>query len=123
VGQVLHGGAGRVVRRKLDASLGSFTNVALTVLVALVLVVVVAGRPQVAAMLRRVPGLREAALALGLLALLGTFLNDSGVVVGGTVLMLTVLAIAASGLAPEGVPRAPTGQDDVVVPAAQERSP
>jgi hypothetical protein len=100
VGQVLHGGAGRVVHRKFDASLQSFRSIALSVLVLIVIVVVVFARGQVADLLRRIDGLTEAAIALAVLAVLGTFLNDSGVVVGGTVALLAVLTAGAAGLVP-----------------------
>ena len=102
VGEVLHGGASSTLNRKFDASLLSFKNVALSCLVGITLVVVIAARRQVAETLRRVDGLTEAAIALVVLAFLGTFLNDSGVVVGGTVLLLTLFATAASGLVATG---------------------
>ena len=102
VGEVLHGGAGATLHRKFDASLLSFKNVALSLLVGITIVVVIAARRQVAEALRRVDGLTEAAIALVVLAFLGTFLNDSGVVVGGTVLLLTLFATAASGLIATG---------------------
>lgn len=100
VGQVLHGGAGEVVRRKLDASLLSFGNVALTSLVVIAAVVAIAARERLAARLRVVPGLSETLVPLVMLAVLGTFLNDSGVVVGGTVVMLVTFAWAAGGTLP-----------------------
>ena len=100
VGDVLHGGAGATIRRKLDASLTSFRSVALSILVGVVIVVVVAARRQVGSVLRRVDGLTEAAIALVVLAVLGTFLNDSGVVVAGTVILLSAFAAGAGGLLP-----------------------
>jgi hypothetical protein len=100
VGEVLHGGAGSTIRRKLDASLTSFKSVALSLLVAVVILIVVAARRQVAVTLRRVDGLTEAAVALVVLAVLGTFLNDSGVVVAGTVILLAVFAAGAAALLP-----------------------
>jgi hypothetical protein len=100
VGEVLHGGAGQTIRRKLDASLTSFKSIALSVLVGALIVVVVAARRQVGAMLRRVEGLTEAAIALAVLAVLGTFLNDSGVVVAGTVILLSVFAAGAGAMVP-----------------------
>jgi hypothetical protein len=102
VGEVLHGGASDTLHRKFDASIASFKNVALSCLVVVVIVVVVVARRRVAETLRRVDGLTEAAVALVVLAVLGTFLNDSGVVVGGTVLLLTLFATAASGLMKTG---------------------
>ena len=100
VGEVLHGGAGKTIHRKFDASLNSFKSVSLTILVAVLVVVVVRARRQVTEALRRVDGLGEAALALVVLAVLGTFLNDSGVVVAGTVILLAVFAAGAGGLVP-----------------------
>ena len=100
VGAVLHGGAGKTIHRKFDASLTSFKSVALTILVGILIVIVVAARREVAAVLRSIDGLSEAALALVVLAVLGTFLNDSGVVVAGTVILLTVFAAGAGGLIP-----------------------
>ena len=102
VGEVLHGGASGTLHRKFDASLLSFKNVALSCLVGIAIVVITAARRQVAEVLRRVDGLIEAAIALVVLAFLGTFLNDSGVVVGGTVLLLSLFATAASGLITTG---------------------
>ena len=100
VGQVLHGGAGEVVRRKLDASLLSFGNVALTSLVVVAAALAIIARERLAERLRVVPGATESVVPLAMLAVLGTFLNDSGVVVGGTVVMLVVFAWAAAGLLP-----------------------
>jgi hypothetical protein len=100
VGEVLHGGAGKTIHRKFDASLTSFKSVALTILVGILIVIVVAARREVAVVLRSVDGLSEAGLALVVLAVLGTFLNDSGVVVAGTVILLTVFAAGAGGLIP-----------------------
>jgi hypothetical protein len=98
VGDVLHGGASQTIHRKFDASIESFKNVALTLLVVGLIAVAIAARRQVAETLRRVDGLAEAATALVVLAVLGTFLNDSGVVVGGTVILLTLFAAGAGGL-------------------------
>jgi hypothetical protein len=64
------------------------------------LVVVIAARWQLAGILRRVDGLSEAATALVVLAVLGTFLNDSGVVVAATVIQMAVFAAGAGGLVP-----------------------
>jgi hypothetical protein len=100
VGDVLHGGAGVTIRRKLDASLTSFRSVSLSILVGVVIVVVVATRRQVASVLRRVDGLTEATTSLAVLAVLGTFLNDSGVVVAGAVILLAVFTAGAGGLLP-----------------------
>lgn len=102
VGEVLHGGASGTLHRKFDASLLSFKNVALSCLVGITLIAVIAARRQVGEALRRIDGLTEAATALVVLAVLGTFLNDSGVVVGGTVVLLALFAAASSGLIATG---------------------
>ena len=100
VGQVLHGGAWPVIHRKLDASLGSFSTPGFTVLAGVALVVLFVERRRVASALGTISGLPAAAVALVVLAVLGTFLNDSGVVVGGAVIMLATLAVGASGVRP-----------------------
>ena len=100
VGQVLHGGAGHVLDRKLGSSLGSFDSPGFTGLVVATLVLVLADRRRVMSALRRLSGLTAACIALVVVALLGTFLNDSGIVVGGAVILLAILAIGASGVRP-----------------------
>jgi hypothetical protein len=98
-GEVLHGGAGRTIWRKLDSDLHSFGNVPVTGSVVLLIVVWVLWRRQVAAILRRVAGVRAAAVAVALLALVGTALNDSGVVIAQFALVLGLLAVVGAGLA------------------------
>lgn len=98
VGEVLHGGAARTVRRKLDASLSSFGNVAATVLVVVTAAAIAVDRHRLLAALRRVPGLPAAAVGVGMIAVLGTLLNDSGVVVAAAALLLGVLSPVAAGL-------------------------
>jgi hypothetical protein len=119
VGQVLHGGAGHVIRRKLDASLGSFATPGFTGLAAVALILLVLDRRRVAATLQRISGLPEAATALVLLAVLGTFLNDSGIVVGGAVIMLATLAVGASGVQPGSA----AGDHEGVTALAHRSSP
>jgi hypothetical protein len=79
VGQVLHGGAWRVVHRKLDAVLASFANPVVAVLV-------VAGVAAAMWLLRRRPDAVVASAVV--LAVLGSALNDSGVFVGAAVVLL-----------------------------------
>jgi hypothetical protein len=98
VGEVLHGGADRTVHRKLDASLASFGNVAMTLFVVVTLAAAAVGRQRLVAALRRVPGLPAGMAGIALLAVLGTFLNDSGVVVATAALLLGGLAPVAAGL-------------------------
>jgi hypothetical protein len=98
-GEVLHGGAGRTIRRKLYSDLHSFGNVAVTGSVVLLLILVIVCRAQVGAVLRRVPGLRAAAISVALLAVIGTADNDSGVVIAQFALLIGLLAVVGSGLA------------------------
>ena len=101
VGQVLHGGAGHVLHRKLDSSLGSFDSPGFTGLVVAAIVLVLFDRRRVVSALHRVTGMTAACIALVVLAFLGTFLNDSGIVVGGAVILVAVLAVGASGVRPD----------------------
>ena len=98
VGEVLHGGAGRTVRRKLDASLQSFGNAAMTSFVVVTMAVAAVGRQRIAAAIQRVPGLPAAMVGVGIIAVLGTFLNDSGVIVATAALLLGGLSPVAAGL-------------------------
>jgi hypothetical protein len=107
-GKVIHGGAGRTISRKLYSDLHSFGNVPVTGSVVLLLILAVTCRSQVAAVLSRVAGLREAVIAVTLLAVVGTALNDSGIVIAQFALVLALLAIVGSGVA---------------VPAVSEASP
>jgi hypothetical protein len=101
-GEVLHGGAGRTLWRKLDSDLHSFGNVAVTGSVVLLIIVVVAWHQQVGAVLRRVGGLRDAAISVALLAAIGTADNDSGVVIAEFALVIGLLAVVGAGVADPG---------------------
>jgi hypothetical protein len=94
VGQVLHGGAWRVVHRKLDAVLASFTNPVVT---AAVIVAVIAA---IVLYRRFAPprGIAIAVVCVGVLAVLGTVLNDSGVFVAAAALLGLVPAVLATAL-------------------------
>jgi hypothetical protein len=98
-GQVLHGGAARTLARKLYSDDHSFGNVAVTGSVALLIIVAIVWREHVSTALRRVAGLREAAIALGLLAAVGTAVNDSGVVIAEFALVTGLLAVVGAGVA------------------------
>ncbi len=101
-GEVLHGGAGRTVSRKLSSSLHSFGNVAVTGSVVVLLILAVAYRAEVATILARVPGLRAAATAIASLAVIGTATNDSGVVIAEFALMIGAFAVIGVGVAGPG---------------------
>lgn len=101
VGQVLHGGAGAVVRRKAAANLRLLTHSVLTLVVplAIVFVSVVLLRP--AGGLRRafeaVPPLRAGLIAVLVMSVTGFVSNDSGVAVPALALSVAVpLALAVS---------------------------
>jgi hypothetical protein len=98
VGQVLHGGAARVVRRKADASLGSVRDSAVTWLVGVCVVVGVVGRRGLRARLEAVPGLTAAVAAAVVLAVIGSVVNDSGIAVAAGVLFVVVPVVGASGV-------------------------
>src|SRR5262249_414067 len=103
--------ASTVVRRKFHASLNSFGNVAVTGFVGAVIVGVLAARRPIVRALNEVPGLFAACIGVALLALLGTFLNDSGVIIAEMALLVTVLAAVAAGLDVVGVAGRTVGKD------------
>ena len=96
VGQVLHGGAGTVVERRLTAVGRSFGNVVFTLLALAVLAATVMCWDALQERVAPVPGLPAALAGVAVLAVLGTFLNDSGVAVAAFVLILAVAALGGS---------------------------
>ncbi|HEU5035122.1 MAG TPA: hypothetical protein VFT62_10255 [Mycobacteriales bacterium] len=123
VGQVLHGGAGGVLNRKLGASLASFQNAALTSLVVVTIIAAILFRRELVAMLRQVPGLPATAVAVAVLAFLGTFLNDSGVVVAAFADLLVIFTITAAGACRAAATAGPRENGTAVPPPAPHRSP
>jgi hypothetical protein len=120
-GEVLHGGAGRTLRRKLYSDVHSFGNVAVTGSVLLLLLAVIACHEQAGIILRRVAGLREAAFAVALLAAVGTADNDSGVVVAEFALVTCLLAVVGAGLT-DPVSDVASGRAPLPPPAARRGS-
>jgi hypothetical protein len=113
VGQLLHGGAGAVVRRKAQANLRLLTSSVLTLVVpvAVLFLTLVLLRP--VGGLRRafaaVPPLRAGLISVLVLGVAGFVFNDSGVAVPALALTLAVpIALAASLAARER----PDGQRD-----------
>lgn len=98
-GEVLHGGAGRTIWRKLDSDVHSFGNVAVTGSVALLIILMIVERQRLQQILGTVPGLTAAAWSIGALAALGTAVNDSGVVIAQFILLPAVFAVVGVGLA------------------------
>jgi hypothetical protein len=113
-GQVLHGGAGPTLRRKVAANLGSLTANPFVLVIPVVVIVagVVVARPAVlraaslAGAYRAIPLLQPALSAIWLVALLGWLSEDSGVTVPAAALPF-VLPLAAVILSsgPATVPR------------------
>lgn len=101
-GEVIHGGAGRTISRKLYSADHSFGNVPITASVALLVLAMVVWHRQTGEILARVAGLREAAIAVGALAVLGSALNDSGIVIAQFALISAFLAVVGAGLADPG---------------------
>jgi len=99
--QLLDGSAGTVVARKLGANFDLLTSGVLTLLVPLVVtvlaVLVLRPPPALARAYTLSPALRPALIAIGVLAILGTLVNDSGIAVavqaGGLALPLTVAVV------------------------------
>jgi hypothetical protein len=81
VGEVLHGGAGTEVRRKMDAALASFGWTVGTFVVCFAVVLAILARRRIMAALATVPGATAAAISATILAVLGAVTNDSGIVV------------------------------------------
>jgi hypothetical protein len=101
VGQLLHGGAGAVVRRKATANLRLLTHSVLTFVVPLtvVFVAVVLLRPAggLQRALSAVPALRAGLVSVLVMGVAGFVFNDSGVAVPALALTVAVpLALAAS---------------------------
>jgi hypothetical protein len=88
VGQVLHGGAGTEVHRKLDAAISTFGPTVGTFVAAVALAAIVAGHRRIAAALRSNPGLRAGAIAATVTAVLGVCLNDSGIPIAAMAVMV-----------------------------------
>ncbi len=85
--------------------------------VLLLIVVVVVFHQQVGLILRRVTGLWEAAIAVALLAAIGTADNDSGVVIAEFVLVIGLLAVVGAGLT-DPLSTVPGGRSPLPTPPA-----
>ncbi|HEX3706354.1 MAG TPA: hypothetical protein VHV76_06955 [Mycobacteriales bacterium] len=116
VGQVLHGGAGAEVHRKLDASLSTFGATVGTFVAAVALAAAVAAWPRITASLRSTPGLTAGAVAATVTAILGVALNDSGVPIAAMAAIVGISAIYGAIGAPASA-RAPAAATGVAVAA------
>lgn len=95
VGDLLHGRSD-VVSRKAELALHSFGNSAVTGLVVLVVVVAIVGREQLRTAMRRTPALAAGLVAVGVVGVVGSVVNDSGVVVAAMVAVAGVLPPVAA---------------------------
>lgn len=100
VGQLLHGDAFTVVWRKAQANLGSLTTSIYRwpVLAAIILVAVMVWRMALREVTEERPAVRAALWAVLIAAVLGAALNDSGIVVPGTLVVLVAPLLAAAWL-------------------------
>jgi len=118
-GQVLHGGAGPTLRRKIAANLGSLTAspFVLVIPVAVIVAAAVIARPamlhasRVAAAYRAIPLLQPALSAIWLVGVLGWLFEDSGVTVPAAALpfLLPLVAAILSAMPSDGA-EAGTGE-------------
>jgi hypothetical protein len=127
-GQVLHGGAGAIVQRKISSNLGSltanpFSPVIPVVVVALGAIVAWPARLRctlLARAYRQIPLLRAALSAVWLVAVLGWFTEDSGATVPAAALplVLPLVVVILSSL-----PAGPEGRWAAATQTGQERWP
>ncbi len=118
-GQVLHGGAGPTLRRKIAANLGSLTANPFVLVIPVVVIMAgaVVARPAmlragpVAAAYRAIPLLQPALSAVWLVGVLGWLFEDSGVTVPAAALpfLLPLVAVIFSAVSHDGAP-AGTGE-------------
>lgn len=97
VGQILHGGAGTEVHRKLDASLASFGLTVGTFVVGFALVLAVVARHRIRAAVSEVAGGPPAVIAVGVVAVLGVALNDSGITIAAMAAIVATSAFYGAG--------------------------
>jgi hypothetical protein len=117
VGQVLHGGAGSILQRKVSSNVGSLTVSLWSLLIPVVVIAggLVIGWPARfrAGLLVRgyqaIPLLKTILVAIWLMAVLGWFAEDSGVTVAGAELplVLPLIVVILSSLPPVPYPGAP----------------
>lgn len=113
-GQVLHGGAGPTLRRKIAANLGSLTANPFVLVIPVVVIVsgAVVARPamlraeRLAVAYRVIPLLRPAFSAIWLVGVLGWLSEDSGVTVPAAALpfLLPLVAVILSSVPRDGTP-------------------
>jgi hypothetical protein len=93
VGQVLHGGAGTEVRRKVDAVVGSFGGTVGTVVAAVALGLAVMNYRRLRTAVTASPAVSAAVISTLVLGVVGTVLNDSGVTIAAVVTIVVFNAL------------------------------
>jgi hypothetical protein len=102
VGDLLHGRSD-VISRKADLALHSFGNSAVTGLVVVAVLAAIATREQVRAAARRVPGLAAGWVSVAVLGVVGSVVNDSGIVIAALAVVVGLLPpVAAMAIATSG---------------------
>jgi hypothetical protein len=107
-GQVLHGGAGIEVRRKLDAALASFGWTIGTFVVVIAVLLAVIARTRIRRALATSPGAKAGVIASIVVAVLGVALNDSGITIAAMAVIVGVSAVYGAGLTGLPQPAEPT---------------
>lgn len=97
VGQVLHGGAGTEVHRKLDAALASFGGNVATVVFCFSIALAVLAWRRIWAGLATVPGGIAAAVSVVMVGVLGAALNDSGIAIAAMASIVATSAFIGAG--------------------------
>ena len=110
VGQVLHGGAGTDLGRRATAVGTSFGNIPFTLLLVATVAVGVLGREAFRERIGAVAGLPAALAGVATVAIVGTLLNDSGVVVGAFAVIVALTALAGADLLTAAADGSPADQ-------------
>lgn len=110
VGQLLHGGAGTVVRRKVAAEAGTLTTSLLTLLVPVAVAIVVGALVRPPGWLRaafaQAPALRAGLVATVVMGVVAALVNDSGVIIPAVAMTVAIpltIAVSAAAQRREGV--------------------
>lgn len=110
VGQLVHGGAGTVVRRKVAAEADTLTTSLLTLLVPVAVAIVVAALVRPPGWLRcafsQAPALRAGLVATLVMGVVAALVNDSGVIIPAVAMTMAIpltIAVSAAAQLREGV--------------------
>lgn len=119
VGQLLHGGAETVVRRKVAAEADTLTTSLLTLLVPVAVAIVVGALMRPPGWLRaafvQAPALRAGLVATVVMGVVAALVNDSGVIIAAVAMTLAIpltIAVSAAAQRREGVTVESRGRAD-----------